>query len=199
MDREDRAGRLREAVKNAYSEAAAKPQEEHPFPVGRHFAESLGYPPKLLDDLPCLCADAFSGVSSVSICADIPSGSTVLDLGCGAGLDSLIAARRVGPEGNVIGLDFSATMLARAVQAAEEAGVDNLLLCRADAENLPVRNGTMDVAVVNGIFNLNPKREAIFDELARVVRRGGVVYAAELTLKEPLPADIEYSETDWFA
>ncbi len=84
---------LREGVREAYSEAARKPQDEHPFPVGREFAESLGYPPDLLAGLPAVAVEAFSGVSNVSVFAEIPSGATVLDLGCGAGLDSLIAAR----------------------------------------------------------------------------------------------------------
>jgi len=112
---------LRNGVRQAYSDVAKNPQAEHPFPVGRQFAESLGYPPGLLADLPALAVEAFTGVSNVAIFADIPEGATVLDLGCGAGLDSLIAAKRVGPAGHVIGLDFSEPMLARAWQAAAEA------------------------------------------------------------------------------
>ncbi|NIM06144.1 MAG: methyltransferase domain-containing protein [Armatimonadetes bacterium] len=195
----DKTQQLRDGVREAYSAAAERPQDEHPFPVGRRFAESLGYPQNLLAGLPSASVDAFSGVSNVAVFADIPIGVTVLDLGCGAGLDSLIAARRVGPKGRVIGVDFSDTMLACARQAAAEAGADNVAFYQADAENLPIEGGSVNIALVNGIFNLNPKREAIFRELARVVRQGGAVYAAELILKEPLSPEIQESEANWFA
>jgi len=195
----EKAQQLREGVRDAYSAAAENPQAKHPFPVGRSFAESLGYPPELLASLPAVAVDAFAGVSNVAIFADIPLDATVLDLGCGAGLDSLIAARRVGPNGRVIGMDFSETMLARAQQAATEVGADNMEFRRADAENIPLEADTIDVALVNGIFNLNPARDLIFAELARVVRPSGVVYAAEIILREPLPPETQASETNWFA
>jgi arsenite methyltransferase len=190
---------LRDKVRIAYSAAAEKPQEKHAFPVGRGFAESLGYPADLLDHLPAIASEAFAGVSNVSVSAEIPAGATILDLGCGAGLDALIAARRVGPAGKVIAVDFSRAMLSRARQAAAEAGVRNLELREADAEQLPIADKEIDVAMVNGIFNLNPSRDAIFRELARVVRRGGTVFAAELILSSPLPPEAQASETNWFA
>ncbi|MDA2939065.1 methyltransferase domain-containing protein [Acidobacteria bacterium AH-259-A15] len=190
---------LRKSVRKAYSAAAEEPRGEHPFPVGQHFAKTLGYPLELFAPLPSVATEAFSGVSNVSIFANIPVGATVLDLGCGAGLDSLIAARRVGPTGRVIGVDFSTAMLARAGRAALELGIKNMELYQADAEALPIKDGLIDVALVNGIFNLNPKRDAIFRELGRVVRGGGVLYAAELILREALPAETRESEADWFA
>lgn len=195
----EKAQQLREGVRDAYSAVAENPQAKHPFPVGRSFAESLGYPPELLASLPAVAVDAFAGVSNAAIFADIPLGATVLDLGCGSGLDSLIAAGRVGPNGHVIGVDFSETMLARAQQAAAEVGADNMAFRRADAENIPLEADTIDVALVNGIFNLNPARDLIFAELARVMRPGGVVYAAEIILREPLPPETQASETNWFA
>lgn len=191
--------RLRDGVRRAYSAAAERPQDTHPFQVGRALAESLGYPQDLLAALPSVSVDAFSGVSNVAIFAEILVGTTVLDLGCGAGLDSLIAAERVGPSGRVIGVDFSEAMLARARQSAAEVGVGHVEFYQADAEKLPIEDGLIDVALVNGIFNLNPERDAIFGELARVVRQGGEVYAAELILHEPLPPEILDSEANWFA
>jgi arsenite methyltransferase len=193
------AEHLRDGVRQAYSAAADNPQGEHPFPVGRQFAESLGYPPALLAGLPAMAVEAFAGVSNVAIFADLPAGATVLDLGCGAGLDSLIAVQRVGPAGRVIGLDFSEPMLARARQAAAEAGLNNVEFQQADAENLFLEDASVDAALVNGIFNLNPARDLIFFELARVVRPGGTVYGAEIILREPLPPEEQASETNWFA
>ena len=191
--------RIRERVRAAYSAAAADPEAKHPFPVGRSFAESLGYPAALLCVLPAMAIDSFTGVSNVAILAETHQGDVVLDLGCGAGLDSLIAAHRVGRGGKVIGIDFSEPMLSRARAAALELGVQNVSFYNASAERLPLRDGCVDVVLVNGIFNLNPQREAIFQELARVIRLGGCLFAAELVLKEPLPSGTRLTEDDWFA
>lgn len=190
---------LREKVRAAYSAAATDPNGRHAFPVGREFATSLGYPTDWLAGVPSLSVDAFAGVSNVSLFAEIPPFATVLDLGCGAGLDSFVAARRTGSGGKVLGFDFSETMLGRARAAADESGMKNMLFCQADAEHMPVADGSVDIALVNGIFNLNPAREAIFRELARVLRTGGAVYAAELILREPLPEEARADETNWFA
>jgi arsenite methyltransferase len=184
---------LRGLVREAYSAAARAPQAHHAFPLGRRFAASLGYPEELLASLPPASVEAFSGVSNVSLWAEIPAGAAVLDLGCGAGMDAIIAARRAGPNGTVVGLDFSAAMLARA-----RAAGGGVILAQADAEALPLRDASMDVALANGIFNLNPAREAIFRELARVVRPGGTVYAAELVMEQPLPRE-QHTVADWFA
>ena len=195
----DKPQQLRDAVRKAYSAAAEIPSGEHPFPVGRRFAKSLGYPRDVLAGLPSISVDAFTGVSNVAILADIPQGARVLDVGCGAGLDSLVAAHRVGPSGRVIGVDFSEAMLARARRGAAGIGAYNVAFLHCDVEDLPVEDGFIDVAMANGIFNLNPTRKAIFRQLARVVRQGGVVYAAELVLREPLPAEIVESLDQWFA
>ena len=151
----------------------------------------------MLASLPQSSVDAFSGVSNVTLTAEIAQGDTVLDLGCGAGLDSLIAARRTGPHGKVAGLDFSQAMVARARAAQREAGICQAVFVRADAEHLPLQDGSIDVALANGIFNLNPDRGMIFRELARVLRPGGAVYAAELVLLQPLPPERQ-TRADWF-
>lgn len=195
----DRAQQLRDGVWRAYSNVAEHPEAEHPFAVGRQFAEKLDYPKELLDALPAVAVEAFTGVSNVSIFADLPLGARVLDLGCGAGLDSLIAAKRVGPTGSVIGVDFSERMLTRARRAASDAKASNVEFRPGDAERLPLDAASIDIALVNGIFNLNPAREAIFRELARVVRSGGVAYSAEMILREPLPPDEQANLTNWFA
>jgi SAM-dependent methyltransferase len=190
---------IRSKVREAYTAAADRPGEKHPFPIGRAFAESLGYPATLLDTLPSQSVDAFAGVSNVSLFAEISEGTTVLDLGCGAGLDSLIAARRTGPSGKVIGIDFSAVMLERARQSAKAANIENAQFEQADAEQLPVAAASVDVALVNGIFNLNPAREAIFKELARVLKIGGKLFGAELILGRTLPPNVNQTAADWFA
>ncbi len=189
---------LRNAVHNAYSVAAERPTQKHAFPVGKVLAERLGYPADVLDTLPLAAIEAFAGVSNLAVSAMIPAGAHVLDLGCGAGLDSLILASRVGPTGRVVAIDFSEAMLTRARQAAAEAGVD-VTFHQADAERLPLDDASVDVAIVNGIFNLNPARSEIFRELARVVRPDGCVYSAELILQEAVPKPDHFSESEWFA
>ena len=196
---EQQAEELRIAVRSAYSAIAEAPDAEHPIPVGRELAVSIGYPSSLLDSLPERAVEAFAGVGNVSVVAEIRVGDVVLDLGCGAGLDSLITARRVAASGRVIGVDFSTAMVARAHQAAQAADAPSLSLCLAESRRLPLRTGSIDVALVNGIFNLNPDREAIFEELARVVRPEGSVYAAELILRGDLPDAERQDEQNWFA
>jgi SAM-dependent methyltransferase len=192
-------GEVREKVRDAYSSAAENPEAPHPFPVGRAFAESLGYPADWLEEIPPASLDAFAGVSNVPCFAEIPRDATVLDLGCGAGMDSLLIARRMGHGGRIVGIDFSQSMLQRARCAGLESRTANVLFSQAEAERLPLCDGSIDVAIVNGIFNLNPGRTAIFHELARCVRPGGRVYGAELVLREPLPPEAKASASNWFA
>ncbi|MBW2455492.1 MAG: methyltransferase domain-containing protein [Deltaproteobacteria bacterium] len=191
--------RLRERVREAYSRAASEPTEGHPFPVGRALAEDVGYPESLLDALPKVAVDAFAGVGAVASNAEIAEGATVLDLGCGAGVDTVIAARRTGPHGKVIGVDFSDSMLERARAAVAEAELTHVELMAAPAEALPLATASVDVALVNGIFNLNPARDAIFAELARVVRPDGILWIAELVLTGPLSEEAARDESNWFA
>lgn len=188
----------RAAVREAYSAAAVDPAGEHPFDVGRELALGVGYPPGLLDRLPADAVARFAGVGAVSVEAELAPGQRVLDLGCGAGLDSLVAAGRVRPGGLVIGIDFSGEMLARGARAREEAEAPEVALCRAAAEELPLADGSLDAVLVNGIFNLNPARSRIFTELARTVRPGGHVHAAELILRDSLP-EAERTDANWFA
>lgn len=190
---------LRDSVRDAYSLAALRPGERHPFPVGRDFASSVGYPEELLRAMPLPAVEAFTGVSNVSIFAQIPAGGRIVDLGCGAGLDALIAARRAGPQGQVLGIDFSPAMLERAAESARALGATNVVFLRADAERLPVDGASVDVVLVNGIFNLNPRRDAILQELARIAKPGGYVFGAELILRAPLAEDQRAGNANWFS
>lgn len=169
------ADELLEKVREAYSKAADHPLDSPPFPMGRDFALSLGYPEDLLEGLPESAVARFTGVSNVSVFAEIPPGSTVLDLGCGAGMDSMIAAAKTGPGGRVYGVDFSESMLSHARSGAAEAGAANVDFREAEGQSIPFADGSFDVVLVNGIFNLNPNRAGLFQELARVIRPGGVL------------------------
>ncbi len=190
---------IRSRVCDAYSGAADAPEGTHPFPVGKSFGEALGYDPRQLAELPASATAAFTGVSNLDSLARIAPGDTVLDLGCGAGTDSLLAARRTGADGRVVGLDFSPRMLHRARSAAATAGATNIGFAQAAAEQLPLADRSIDVALINGLFNLNPRRQRIFAELSRVLRPGGTAWVAELILDGPRPAARPGSDDDWFA
>ncbi len=190
--------RLLDAVRQSYSKAADDPAGKHPFPVGRDFSLSVGYPAHILDTLPAATVNSFAGVSNVSIFAEIAPGSTVLDIGCGSGLDSLIAAGRAGSAGRVIGVDFSESMLKKAREAAAEAGLEIEFQC-CDASRIPLEDGSIDVILVNGIFNLNPKREEIIVEMNRLLKAGGHTYAAELVLTSPIRRKALRNLDDWFS
>jgi ArsR family transcriptional regulator len=135
----------------------------------------------------------------VSVFAKIPDGSLVLDLGCGGGTDSLIAAGKTGPAGRVYGVDFSPSMLARARAGAAEAGASNLEFHESEGQRLPFEDGMFDVALVNGIFNLNPGRSELFRELARVIRPEGVLYGAEIILCYPMDDEERSGLASWFS
>lgn len=192
----------RNAVRDAYSKVADAPAGAHPFPVGRDFALSLGYRPDELRDAPDASVEAFSGVACLPRLWETTATpgrkpARVLDLGCGAGLDSWVMGRTF-PDAAVLGVDFSASMLARAAPGAGKAAQPQVAFCQAAAETLPFPSGSFDLALVNGIFNLNPRRQEIFAELARTVQRGGQVLAAEIIRAEgrgSLPA----SDDNWFA
>lgn len=179
-------GGLRAGVREAYSRAALKPAERHPFPVGAALAESLGYARELVVDHP-LAADAFVGVACLPGFVEVDAGMTVLDVGCGSGLDALALGPRVR---RIVGLDFSAEMLARAS--------GHLDAVQAAAERMPFAGASFDAALANGIFNLNPRREEIFAELARVLRPGGRAWGAELILNGALDEEAR-SRANWFA
>jgi len=189
---------LLKKVHKAYSKASDDPDGSNPFPIGFDFALSLGYPEELLRTLPRAAVDSFTGVSNISVFAEIPAGSIVWDLGCGGGTDSLIAAAKTGPSGQVYGVDFSSSMLSRARSAAQEAGASNMESQEAQGQQIPFADNTFDIAMVNGIFNLNPDREGLFRELARVIRPGGVLYCGEIILNEPMD-DEERSAHNWFS
>jgi len=191
--------KLRLGVRASYSLAATNPKANHPFPAGEDFAISLGYTRKFLDSIPTRSRESFVGVANVAVFAELPVDATVLDIGCGAGLDSLIAARRVGPSGRVIGLDFSPAMLDLALKSATETNLPNLSFLCAEAERLPLADHSVDIVLTNGIFNLNPDRAGVFREISRVTKPGGSVYAAELVLTGALKQKKLRRLDDWFS
>ena len=179
------ANRLRQAVARQYGLVARRPDGDFPFPVGRAFAERLGYAPDILNTLPQAAVESFTGISNPVALADLRSGETVLDLGCGAGCDTILIGRQVGPMGRAIGIDLAPEMVNKAKANTAEAGLSQVDIYLAPAEQLPLASNTVDAAIVNGIFNLCASKEAVAAEIWRVLKPGGRLLVSEIVLQMP--------------
>lgn len=189
---------IKSAVAERYGEVAAAPGQKFNFPVGRRFAESVGYDPSLLDRLPASLWESFTGAGNPQPHVDAQPGETVLDLGCGAGLDLYLYAQKVGPGGHLYGLDLSPAMLDKARNNLAAAGVTNIEWLLASADAIPLPDNSVDLVTANGIYNLSPDKDAVMREVARVLRPGGRTVFAEIVLKSDLPREIRREIGDWF-
>jgi len=175
---------IREAVANKYGEVAQMPLDSFPFPVGRAFAESLGYTAADLDSLPPHAVDAFAGISCLHRYLELSPGKRILDLGCGAGLDSLLMARKIGPDGQIDSLDASAEMIEAAKANAVAAQVGNITFHHAPAENIPIENDSVDEVTVNGLLNLCASKSTVLAEIRRVLIPSGRLVLSEIVRED---------------
>lgn len=191
---------VRSAVRARYGRIATDPEAPTSFPHGRAFAEAIGYPPDLLDRLPPAASASFAGVAALSEWQRqvLSPGATVLDLGCGAGLDTLIAALGVGPNGQVIGIDDSPDMTALTRANATAAGLRNVRVIDAPVEAIPLPDAVADAICANGIVNLAPEKERLVAEIARLLKPGATLTAAEIVLAEEIPQGERATIDDWF-
>ena len=187
---------LRDAIQQTYTEVSTEPIQDFVFPTGRPWAQDLGYPEELAR-VPEQSVKSFAGVANPFSLGRIEPGSTVLDLGCGAGTDLLIAAQMVGADGRVIGIDMTATMLARARQSAEEVGLGNVELHEGLIESVPIADASVDVVISNGVIDLVPDKEAVFDEIDRVLRPGGRLQIADVVIHEEVSEDARKNIDLW--
>ena len=189
---------IKRAVKDKYSQVALTPSAKFNFPVGRKFAESVGYPAEMLDALPPSMSESFTGAGNPQPYADPKPGETVLDLGCGAGLDLYFYANAVGDGGKVHGLDISKAMIEKTRRNLESAGIRNVAFLNAPADAIPMSDQSVDLVTANGIYNLSPDKDAVMREVYRVLKAGGRTVFAEIVLKSPLPEEIRKNIDDWF-
>jgi arsenite methyltransferase len=178
-------GLLKSEIKKTYASVSEEPGTDFIFPTGRAWAEDLGYPPELAA-VPESAVESFAGVANPFSLGRLFAGERVLDLGSGAGTDSLIASQMVGPAGRVIGIDMTEEMLAKARAAAETMGVENVEFVESEAENLPFPDESFDVVISNGVIDLIPDKDAVFAELHRVLVPGGRVQIADVTIQQPV-------------
>lgn len=186
------------AVAERYGQVASTPGQKFNFPVGRKFAESVGYPPELLDRLPAGMWESFTGAGNPQAFVDAKPGETLLDLGCGAGLDLYLYAQKIGPAGKLFGLDLAQPMLDKARNNLAAVGISNVEWLNAPADKIPLRDNSIDVATANGIYNLSPDKDAVMREVARVLKPGGRTIFAEIVLKSELPQEVRREIDDWF-
>jgi SAM-dependent methyltransferase len=176
---------LKSEIKKTYSSVSEEPEREFIFPTGRPWAEDLGYPAELAN-VPDTAVESFAGVANPWEMGRLAAGERVLDLGSGAGTDSLIAAQMVGEGGRVTGIDMTSAMLAKARAAAAELGAANVEFVEAEAERLPFPDESFDVVVSNGVVDLIPDKDAVFSELYRVLVPGGRLQIADVTIQHPV-------------
>lgn len=189
---------LQAAVRERYAHVASEPEAGYAFRVGRAFAEALGYPVELLDSIPESALNAFTGVATPVLRAELQPGETVLDLGCGGGLDLALAARAVGPSGRAIGIDMAEPMVERAQNALTELGLTWAEARVGYAETLPLPDASIDCVLANGILNLSPDKSAVLREIARILKPGGRLVLAETTLRQSLPPETVRDLEGWF-
>jgi arsenite methyltransferase len=176
---------LKTEIKKTYSSVSDEPGRDFIFPTGRAWAEDLGYPAELAN-VPDSAVESFAGVANPWTMGRLSAGERILDLGSGAGTDSLVAAQMVGADGRVTGIDMTAPMLAKARAAAAEMGVANVEFVEGEAERLPFSDASFDVVISNGVIDLVPDKDAVFAELYRVLVPGGRMQIADVTIQNPV-------------
>jgi SAM-dependent methyltransferase len=181
-------GVLRDEIQKTYSEVSTEPAGEFIFPTGRAWAEDLGYPPELAN-VPEANVQSFAGVANPHALGRIERDEVVLDLGCGAGTDLLIAAQMAGPAGRAIGVDMTPAMLERARAGAREMGLANVELHESLIESLPLPDASVDVVISNGVIDLVPDKDAAFAEIDRVLRPGGRLQIADVVIHTEVSED----------
>jgi arsenite methyltransferase len=190
---------LERRVTEMYREVAEEPFKEFHFETGRALAERLGYPRAELDAIPPDTIDSFAGVGYHLDLARIQPGEIVIDLGCGSGMDSLLAARQTGESGHVIGIDMTDAQLTKARRLAVECGFANVGFVHARIEQLPFPAAFADVVISNGVINLAPDKTTVFAEAARILRPGGRLALADIVTSTQLPLRVTCDASLWAA
>ena len=186
-----------EAVQLMYTEVATEPKKTFHFPTGRPACEFVGYPDEQLDAIPTQAVESFAGVGYPFVVGAVRVGNHVLDIGSGSGTDVLLAARIVGPEGKIYGLDMTQAMRTKLRQNVDKMGITNVTLLAGNAEEIPLPDAAVDVVTSNGVLNLVPNKEQAFNEIYRVLRPGGRVQIADIVVGKPVSEQCRQDPELW--
>lgn len=187
---------IRNAVQTKYA-SVARSGEDGFSPTGKARALAFRYTPSVIRDIADDVLAAFCGVGDPFSLGPIYPGDALLDVGCGAGVDLVVASRIVGPTGQVHGIDLTPEMVDSARKNLAYAGVSNGKVCLAGAEAIPYQDRTFDVVISNGVLNLSPLKDRAFQEIHRVLKPGGRLQFADIVLKEDLPSELANSLEAW--
>ena len=179
---------LKSEIRKTYASVSDEPEKDFIFPTGRGWAEDLDYPAELAN-VPESAVESFAGVANPFSLGRLAPGERVLDLGSGAGTDSLVAAQMVREHGRVTGIDMTTPMLAKARAAAAQMGMTNVESVEGEAEQLPFPDESFDVVISNGVIDLIPDKDAVFSELHRVLVPGGRMQIADVTIQNPVSVE----------
>ena len=188
---------LRGEIQKEYTVVATTPETSFHFQTGRPLAELLGYSPDMIESVPTGNLESFAGTGNPFSLDKIEPGEQVVDVGSGAGFDSLIAAGLVGPTGKVIGVDMTPAMLDKARVGAAEAGLTNVEFHEGQAERLPVADNWADVVISNGVVNLCPDKTAVFKEMYRVLKPGGRLQIGDILVQKAVPEEAKEDIDLW--
>jgi len=188
---------LEAKVKEMYRLVAEAPHGRYHFELGRPLAERLGYDPRVLDAIPGAAVASFAGVGCVFGLARLRPGERVVDLGSGSGMDAWYAASQIGPEGYVLGVDFTPQQVAHAQGLVREHEVANIEFREGRIESIPAADATFDCVISNGVVNLSPEKARVFAEAARVLRPGGRLAIADIVSDVPLKESIVCDADLW--
>src|SRR5450759_413943 len=190
---------LETKVQVMYQDVAENPHGEFHFEMGRAMAERLGYAPADLDRIPAEAIESFAGVGFYFHLAELKPGETVVDLGSGSGMDSFIAASRVGSHGKVFGIDMTDEQRAKAERLRVRDGFTNVKYLKGYIEDVPLPDGTADAVISNGEINLAVDKARVFREAARVLRSGGRLVLSDIVTEVRLPETITCDSSLWAA
>ena len=194
----DDLDKIEASIREKYSKVSQSPEGLFEYPTGRRGLEELNYDRDLIEKLPEAVASSYCGVGNPFSLGKINEGDRVLDIGCGSGVDTILAGMMVGPTGSAVGVDIIPEMVARAESNLKLMGIDNVSFQKTTSEKLPFPDDMFDVVISNGVINLIPDKEGAITEIFRVLKLGGNLMIADQVATGSIEKDIKARLENWF-